>query len=221
MLYIGSTVTAKQKETLLKLHIPFSVLQEEPTLSMPLAAHPDVRAITVGGVTFSAGKTAAWLGCTDTQESFGSLYPQDVLFNGFVLGNRLFCNTKAFSPAVQTHALQSGMETVHVRQGYAGCSTLVLGDRQIITADRGIAEAAKPFCKVLLISEGGILLPPYKYGFIGGASFVLNGTVYFFGDPDTHKDAASIKACIEKNGYKAVSLSNEPLRDCGSAIWIE
>ncbi len=221
MLYIGSTVTVKQRETLKKLHIPFSVLKAEPSLSVPLAAHPDVRAITVYKKTFSAGKTAAWLGCTDTKEAFGTVYPQDVLFNGFVLGNRLFCNTKAFSKVVQAYALEKGMDIVHVRQGYAGCSTLALGDKQIITADRGIAEAAKPFCKVLCISEGGILLPPYKYGFIGGASFVLDGKVFFFGSLDTHKDAASIRACIEQNGFTAVSLSDEPLSDCGGAIWIE
>ncbi len=218
MLYIGSTVSEKQKDTLEKLHVPFSVLPPEPSLALPLGAHPDILAVTVCGRTFSAGKTAKVLGCTDTGETFGKAYPKDVLFNGFTLGNRLFCNKKAFSKVVQAYALACGMEIVDVRQGYAKCSTLVLGDKQIITADRGIAKAAEPFCEVLCIREGGISLAPYAYGFIGGASFILENTVYFFGNIDTHTDAASIRACIEKNGYRAVSLSDEPLCDCGGAI---
>ncbi len=218
MLYIGSTVSEPQKDTLKQLHIPFSVLAAEPALPMPLGAHPDMLAVTVGNVTFSAGETAKVLGCTDTGEAFGKAYPKDVLFNGFTLGNRLFCNKKSFSKVVQAYALACGMEIVDVRQGYAKCSTLVLGDKQIITADRGIAKAAEPFCEVLCIREGGITLAPYAYGFIGGASFILENTVYFFGNIDTHTDAASIRACIEKNGYRAVSLSDEPLCDCGGAI---
>lgn len=221
MLYIGTTVSQKQRDTLEKLHVPFSVLAAEPSLAMPLGAHPDMLAATVGGRTFSAGATAAALGCTDTNERFGKVYPADVLFNGFTLGNRLFCNRKAFSEVVQAYAAERGMEIIDVRQGYAKCSTLVLSDTQIITADRGIANAAAPFCDILLIREGGITLAPYAYGFIGGASFVLDGTVYFFGDLNTHTDAASIRTCIEKNGCKAVSLSDEPLCDCGGAIIIE
>lgn len=221
MLLIGSSVTEKQRSSLAKLNIPFSVLPDEPSLPKPLASHPDMRAITVGGKTFSCGETAKILGCTDTGEVFGATYPADVLFNGFVLGKRLFCNRKAFSKVVQSYAPECGMEIVDVRQGYAKCSTLVLGDTQIITADRGIAKAAAPFCNVLLIREGDILLPPYTHGFIGGASFVLDHTVYFFGNIDTHTDAASIKTHLKENGYTAVSLSDEPLSDCGGAIWIE
>lgn len=221
MLYIGSTVSEPQKDALQQLHIPFSVLPSEPSLPLPLGAHPDMLAVTVGGVTFSAGATAKVLGCADTGEAFGTAYPKDVLFNGFTLGNRLFCNRRSFSAVVQAHALACGMEIVDVRQGYAKCSTLVLGEKQLITADRGIAKAAEPFCEVLCISEGGITLAPYAYGFIGGASFVLENTVYFFGDIDTHTDAASIKACIAQNGYSAVSLSGGTLCDCGGAIIIE
>ena len=221
MLYIGSQVSEAQKDTLQKLRIPFTILANTPSLPMPLAAHPDMQAIGLLGKVFSAGETAAQLGCTDTGEAFGKKYPHDVLFNGFALGNRLFCNTAAFSRTVQAFAKENGMEIIHVRQGYAKCSTLVLHDKQIITADRGIAAAVAPYADVLCIRKGDVALPPYDYGFIGGASFVLGQSVCFFGDLDTHADAAQIKTCIENNGYKAVSLSDEPLCDCGGAIWIE
>lgn len=220
MLWIGSAVTDAQKETLKRENIPYSVLPDNPCLLPPLAAHPDMSAIRVGKKVFACGMAAKVLGCTDTGETLSPVYPGDVLFNGFVLGNKLFCNKNAFSKAVQEYALENSMEIVDVRQGYAKCSTLVLGAGQIITADRGIAKAAEPFCNVLLIREGGIALAPYAYGFIGGASFVLGNKVYFFGNLDTHADAASIRTCLAKNGYTAVSLSDEALSDCGGAIFI-
>lgn len=220
MLFIGSAVTKAQKASLVQQNIPYFVLPDDKRLSPPLASHPDMQAITVRGKTFASGNAARLLGCTDTNEPLCDGYPQDVLFNGFTLGDKLFCNPKTFSPTVQDYALQCGMDIVEVRQGYAKCTTLVL-TKQIITADRGIARAAEPFCNVLLISEGGILLPPYPYGFIGGASFVLGDKVFFFGSLDAHADAANIRTCIEQNGYTAVSLSDEPLTDCGGAIWIE
>lgn len=221
MLWIGSSVSQKQKQTLTKLNIPFSVLADEPSLPAPLASHPDMRAITVGGKTFSAGESAKMLGCTDTGEAFGKAYPCDALFNGFVLGNRLVCNPKSFSGMVLRYAEAIGMEILPVRQGYAKCSTLLLDETHAVTADQGIAKTLAPFCGVLTVREGGVLLLPYAYGFLGGASFTLGNTVYFFGNLQTHPDAEAIYTYMKENGFTAVSLSDEPLTDCGGALWIE
>ena len=221
MLWIGSSVSQKQRDTLTKLNIPFTVLADEPSLPAPLASHPDMRAITVGNKTFSAGESAKMLGCTDTGEAYGKVYPSDALFNGFTLENRLVCNPKSFSEVVLRYAKSIGMEILPVRQGYAKCSTLLLDEGHAITADRGIAKALAPYCEVLSVCEGGVLLPPYAYGFLGGASFTLENTVYFFGNLQTHPDGEAIYTYMKGNGFAAVSLSDEPLTDCGGALWIE
>ena len=221
MLYIGSLVSDKCLETLKKLNIPFTVMPDNLSLPSPLCSHPDMSAVKVCGKLFSSGDIAKFLNCSDTCEPFGERYPSDVLFNGFTLCGRLFCNVKAFSKSVIAFAQKSGVETVNVKQGYAKCSTLVLDDSGIITADTSIANAAKEFCKVLKISEGGILLPPYDYGFIGGASAVIDSTVYFFGDIASHKNFNEILDFISECGFTAISLSDEPLFDCGGGIWID
>ncbi len=218
MLYIGSGVSEKMRDTLRKMNIPFAVMPDNPDLASPLASHPDMSAVRVCGRMFSTGKAAEFFDCTDTGESFGECYPDDVLFNGFTLCGKLFCYEKAFSRAVIEFAKGNGVDTANVKQGYAKCSTLVLGDNGIITADKGIANAAKPFCRVLLIECGGISLPPYEYGFIGGASFIIGDKVFFFGDVSGHKNAKEILNFISDCGFSAVSLSDEPLCDCGGGI---
>ena len=72
--------------------------------------------------------------------------------------------------------------------------------------------------RVTLISKGGISLPPYDYGFIGGASGVVGRKIYFFGDLNSHPDSAVIRKAIEEEGFIPVSLSDERLRDLGGMI---
>ena len=73
---------------------------------------------------------------------------------------------------------------------------------------------------VTLISNGGISLPPYDYGFIGGASGVIGKNVFFFGDISKHPDCKKICSAIENAGYTPVSLSDEELTDLGGIIAI-
>ena len=221
MLYIGSAVSTACKDTLKKLNIPFSVMKDNRFLPHPINSHPDMSAVFVCGKLFSAGEMATFFSCADTGEDFGKEYPNDILFNGFTLGKKLFCNKKGFSGTVIDFAVQNGFEVVNVKQGYAKCSTLLLGEVGAITADKDIKKAVEPFCKVLKIEAGDVLLPPYDFGFIGGASFVLGKTVYFFGDISHHRNSNEILNFISELDFNAVSLSDEPLTDCGGAIWID
>ena len=70
-----------------------------------------------------------------------------------------------------------------------------------------------------MICQGGITLPPYEYGFIGGSSGVYGKKIYFFGDITRHKDADKILKAINDEGYTAVSLSDEELTDLGGIIF--
>ena len=158
---------------------------------------------------------------TLTSDSFHKDYPRDAIFNALPIGKHLFCKADSVSRALLDYAAEAGLRVVHTRQGYPACTTLAFGN-SAITADAGMARAlTERGIKVTLISPGGIELPPYEYGFIGGAAGVYGNTVYFIGNLDTHPDAARIRSAIEAEGFSIASLSDGPLRDLGRIIFVD
>ena len=156
-----------------------------------------------------------------SSEEWTNDYPRDVLFNACLIGNKLICNDKTVSRDVLRTACDSGIEIVNVSQGYTKCSICAVSDNAIITADKSIAKACqKVGMDVLLVSEGHISLPPYKFGFIGGTSGLCKDSVYFCGSLLTHHDGDRINEFCLKHGKKAVSLSNGDLQDVGSIFFV-
>ena len=156
-----------------------------------------------------------------SNEFTGEKYPSDVLFNACLVGNNLICNEKTASKHILDAAKAHGCEIIDVSQGYTKCSTCIVSDHAVITADLGIAKACREKnIEVLEISEGHIALPPYDFGFIGGASGVSGDKVYFCGSLDTHPDGEKIKNFCSKHNKIAVSLGNGELQDVGSLFFI-
>lgn len=152
---------------------------------------------------------------TFTSDKRCSLYPKDCIMNALVIGDRIFCKKDNVSKAILDYAKSEGYKIIGVNQGYPACSTLAFGNNAI-TADRGMAKTlSDEGIDVLLINEGHISLPPYSYGFIGGAGGVYNNVVYFFGNLDLHPDASAIGEFIRSKGFSYFSLSDEPLSDFG------
>ena len=168
----------------------------------------DIRELSNAAITFTE----------DTQEP---KYPKDAIFNALCADEYIFLKEDTVSQAVKDFAKKEGLKTVNVNQGYPACCALTFGNNAI-TADRGLADAmTRHGVKVTLISEGGISLPPHKYGFIGGASGVVGRKVYFFGDIMNHPDGQLICNAIKEAGYTPISLSDEPLRDFGGIISLQ
>ena len=143
-------------------------------------------------------------------------YPGDASLCACAVGNRLIHNSRVSDAAV-LHEICG--EYIDVRQGYAKCSVCAVDDDSIITADSGIASAAKKAgISVLQISPGHIALDGFDYGFIGGASFRCGSAVYFTGSLDAHPDGICIADFISSRSKTSVSLTNEPLFDIGSAV---
>ena len=91
----------------------------------------------------------------------------------------------------------------------------------VVTADMGIAKAATDNgFPVLSIDKGHITLPPYGYGFIGGALMVFEDQLLAIGDLETHPNGKEIKALAEQNGLTVLSLSTGPLFDCGGILFL-
>lgn len=134
-------------------------------------------------------------------------YPKDVNLCAALIGNKVLHNSNYTDPEI----LALGLENIYVKQGYARCTALIIDDKSIITADNGIASAAKRCgIDVLLISDEGIILDGFDKGFIGGASFMAGDTVYFIGDINRHPDGAAICEFIQCHGVNYCSLTKNP-----------
>lgn len=216
----------------------FTVLKTTSSkkLPAPLSSHPDMLMFMHGNSIITSADycdEAAYF-FTDlheycpeaklrfSDECFAEKYPRDAIFNALTVGRYIFLKEDTVSRAVIEYANEHNMEICCVRQGYPACTVLPLGEGHAITADNGMMDAmTKVGIDVTLIENGGISLPPFKYGFIGGASGVYGKTVYFLGDPKTHPSGEKILSACERAGYESVALSDEPLSDLGRIIFIE
>ena len=203
-----------------------------PALQAPVSAHPDMlfflsrgRLVCHRDYFVTAGyeieriaeRTGAKVVLSD--EDIGEEYPRDVLFNAAAIGDMLICRRDAVSSRVAE--LYSEDKIINVKQGYAKCSVCVVSDSSIITSDRSIAKAAeKQGIDVLLISQSGVSLDGYDRGFIGGASGTDGEKVYFCGSLELHPSGEAIKEFCRERGREAVSLSDEPIYDYGTLIFI-
>lgn len=144
-------------------------------------------------------------------------YPGDVALNALRMrfpdrGDVVLC--RAESSADELLSMLDRGNIINIRQGYAACSACKVTERAIITADRGEALAAERLgADVLLISPGGIALPGYDTGFIGGASARIGDALFFFGDPRLHPDGKRIMDFVQSHIGEKHALEDEiPLR---------
>ena len=108
------------------------------------------------GIIAGYARLCGWT-CVLSDALMGAAYPADVPFNVFCAAGRLFGRLKSVSPDVLAAARERGYGPVDVKQGYAACSTLVLSESALVTADRGIADAAERLgAEVLRISPGEV-----------------------------------------------------------------
>ena len=157
-----------------------------------------------------------------TAEGFKKEYPYDAIFNALVIGDKIFLKEDSVSLAVKEYAKDNGLELYKVKQGYPACTTLALSDSHAVTADEGMAVTLRAAgIKVTLIKNGGISLPPYEYGFIGGASGIYKDRLYFIGDLKTHPDHEKIEAAAREENLTPISLAEGALIDLGRIIFIE
>lgn len=155
-------------------------------------------------------------------DALGALYPEDCRYNLLVAEKNAFYHPRGLAPTLARKLCELGYRTLHTRQGYTACTTLMLDGRHAITADAGMADVLSDSgISVLRIESGGILLPPYDYGFIGGASGVYKDTVYFYGDVTAHPSYGEMKRFAEAAGFSLCSLSKEPLHDLGGILFLE
>ncbi len=152
----------------------------------------------------------------------GSTYPTDAAYNVVVAGRYALLNPKCCDRTL-LRLLEQRFEIVPIRQGYAKCSAAPIGENVVITADKGIYEAAsRKGLSALLAENDGVELPPYGCGFFGGATGMINrNTLAVNGSLDKMKSGAKIKEFLELNGVFALEISARPPFDTGSLIPLE
>ena len=191
------------------------------SLNPPTNTHADMLLCAVGDVLFKHTDYALAGEFQNISEPMSGKYPLDVPLNIAIVGNHAICNEKHASLKVLNHLAEKGYTVRHVEQGYAHCSTCIVSENALITADEGIFAAATSLgIEALKIRAGHISLAPYDYGFIGGASGTTASAVYFCGSLEHHPDGDEIRAFITNHGKRVVELSPSPLADVGGILFI-
>lgn len=214
----------------------FSVLRLpcDARLATPVRSHADMLMLPVGKVVFTSSeylsvaedifKALESLGyeTVSCNAEIRSDYPHDVAFDALVLKSAIIARLDSLPDEIKTYATNMGISLLDSKQGYAKCSAVSVGESAVITADKNIARAVEAAgADALLISAApeAIRLDGYDYGFIGGASGVLEDTVYFTGDISSHPDAERITEFCKAHEKKIISLSSEPLNDVGGIFF--
>jgi hypothetical protein len=174
-------------------------------LPSPVASHPDLLLHDLGGELlvyreYYIENQMLFEGMTVklTDHAAGDTYPKDIGMDALCLGKTLFCLPSHTCPEIL-----SGREIVPVRQGYAACACLKVGENAIVTSDIGIAkEAEKRGVSVLRIRPGCIDLPGYDCGSCGSptcrafAEDIVRG--YFTENACIHKMREQIKRMAQQ-----------------------
>ena len=231
-LLIGEKYADILQFSLKKIGIQPKLIPDNPDVDERLSGHADLSVFHAGGDRIYL---APFLEGTDFHKSLSKLgadvvfperiqnktYPNDAQLNACSLGKSLICTPHVTADEIVNYFTnKQGTNLILSRQGYAKCSVCVVDDSSLITADRGIAEAAKSNgLDVLLINAGYIDLPGFSYGFIGGAACRLSDRLMAFtGVLDRHPDKQAILAFIRARGFEPVFLTEKRIFDIGSAI---
>ena len=151
-------------------------------------------------------------------------YPNDARMNLLTMGKRLFYSPKASdADIVNFLTIKGRYQGISVRQGYLRCSCLPVDENSLITADPGIASAArKTGLDVLQITPGHVALEGYPYGFLGGAGFLVSKEkLVLTGRLDEHPDKGRIETFLNAKDVSLHFLTQEPVFDIGSAFVLE
>ncbi len=192
------------------------------------ASHPDMLLCPMGAGRILLDQSLCGLSSFLKEQTFNvqiaslkleSKYPNDCCLNCARVGEHAFCGGSA-APELIEFWEGEGLRIHRVRQGYCKCGLCVVSEEAVITADPGLAAAARHAgLEVLQIRPGFIELPGYAYGFLGGASGKLAPDLLAFcGEIESHPDYVEMRDFAAKHGVSLLSLGGGRLRDCGGIL---
>lgn len=230
LIMLDARSITRLKTSLLRKNIKWIENSPCKDLSSPVAGHPDMMCHPVGGKKIVIAPNASeFLKNQLIQHDFEILigntilesnYPKNIAYNVARIGDVALHHLKYTDSVLRNELEKQGVRFLHVKQGYAKCSTVVVDNHSLITSDRGIAKVAvENGLDVLLIRSGYIELPGYPYGFLGGtAGLISPNTMAFAGRIDNHPDYPAILKFLQSRKINIVNLSDMALFDIGSII---
>lgn len=191
--------------------------------------HADMLCTHLGGRYFMVDKDNAFLkdslrdlgfNVVMSKNPLASEYPADCPLNCVIIGKILLCNTKTVDQSLLRYCNNNRFEIIHTEQGYTKCNTCIVNGEAVITSDLSIYTALKGKVDILPVEIGHIELKGYQYGFIGGATGLIDkNKLAFAGDLSLHPSHERIEAFLRNHHVEPVSLlPRECLMDVGSII---
>jgi hypothetical protein len=145
-----------------------------------------------------------------------SEYPNDIGLNCLIIGKSIFGRINHLSSELLKFANERSYKLIDVKQGYSACSTLVLNERCVVTADPSIKKAVeKHEIEVIYIDDSSIKIDGYDHGFIGGATAVVCDNICFFGDPTPFEWYKNIHSKIALLEMKEILIMSGDVYDFG------
>jgi len=146
------------------------------------------------------------------------VYPNNIGLNAVSLKNYFIHNIN-HTDEILLEMIEN-KKIINIKQGYTKCSIAIVGDNSVITSDKGIEKALrKEGIDVLLLPGGDIELPGLKYGFIGGASGLIEKDIMaFYGDLNYYEYGYEVLEFLKKYKVKPLYLRKGRLYDRGSII---
>ncbi|WP_399387495.1 DUF6873 family GME fold protein [Thermoanaerobacterium sp. CMT5567-10] len=147
-------------------------------------------------------------------------YPGNIAYNVARLGDYAFHNLKYTDPILRRMLEEKGVKFIHVNQGYTKCNIAIVDEYSFITSDAGIFKTAvKKGFDCLLIEQGDIKLYGFEYGFIGGASGLIDKDVFCVaGDLRFHRNYLKIIDFLKYKNKEVLFLTSGEVKDIGSII---
>lgn len=198
-------------------------------LETPLSGHPDLQMFLHNKNLFVhpeidllfLKKVENYVNIIHCSSRLTKSYPGDIPYNIACIGDIALHRKDSTDLTIRDYFLKNSIKIINTKQGYSKCSTLIVDDHSIITADKSIHMAADSAgIDSLLITQGYIDLPGYNYGFIGGASGRYLDTIFLTGSIDHHPDCKNIIKFIETRGLKLKIHSDQKIFDSGSIFFI-
>lgn len=225
---VSGDISKEIRKSIIEFGIKLIYTETHSSLPVPLSNHVDMQMVNIGkGVFVYAPGTSENVLIKLKNLGFelikGSVqvkdfYPFDVAYNCAIVGKNAFLNPKHTDSIILDFLAKNNIEVHPIKQGYAKCSTAVVSEEAVITADIQIyTKTVEAGLDALLIPpQKNIVLKGYDYGFIGGCSGLISDKeIAFFGDISTLKSAQDIYEFCIKHGKKVVSLAKGNLIDLG------
>lgn len=208
-----------------------SVIKSEKLsrIDKPVQYHTDMQAIHLGNDKFLVEKNCISLQKELTNigakiilsdKSLAYNYPNDIALNALIINKYVIGNIKYLDFNI-TNLSKNGYTLINTKQGYSRCSTAIINNNAVITADKSILKSLKNSLDILLIENGDIKLNGYNYGFIGGSCGLIDKDILlFFGNIKEHRNYNKIKSFARNNGIYIEQTGNYMLEDIGGMIQV-